>query len=95
MSDWFVYLIRTGRGALYTGITRDVERRFREHSGGGLKAAKALRGRGPLELVFQCALPDHSTALVVEARIKKWQKARKEALVRGDITLPEAGTTGL
>lgn len=89
MSGWFVYLIRTRQGALYTGITRDVERRFAEHSAGGVKAAKALRGRGPLELVFQHALPDKSAALVMEARIKKWNKAQKEALVRGEVELPE------
>ncbi|KUJ84974.1 GIY-YIG nuclease family protein [Microbulbifer flavimaris] len=92
MNNWFIYLVRTARGALYTGITRDVERRFAEHSAGGVKAAKALRGRGPLTLVFQQGLPDKSSALVAEARIKKWGKAKKEALVRGEIELQQAMT---
>ncbi|MCW8977182.1 MAG: GIY-YIG nuclease family protein, partial [Marinobacter sp.] len=34
MADWFVYMVRTARGSLYTGITTDVERRFNEHQGG-------------------------------------------------------------
>ncbi|WP_193161115.1 GIY-YIG nuclease family protein [Microbulbifer hainanensis] len=83
MSDWFVYMIRTGRGALYTGITRDVVRRFAEHQSGGPKAAKALRGRGPLTLEFHCAVADKSAALKLEIEIKKWPKKKKEALIAG------------
>ena len=88
MSDWFIYLIRTNKGSLYTGITRDVERRFEEHSGGGPKAAKALRGRGPLTLEFQQGVDSHSEALKLEMQIKKWSKARKEALITGALSLP-------
>lgn len=88
MSDWFVYLIRTRSGSLYTGITRDVARRFEEHSSGGPKAAKALRGRGPLTLEFQQAVTGKSEALKLELAIKKWPKARKEALIAGDLALP-------
>ncbi|WP_105101437.1 GIY-YIG nuclease family protein [Microbulbifer pacificus] len=87
MSDWFVYMIRTRSGSLYTGITRDVARRFDEHSGSP-KGAKALRGRGPLTLEFQRAVADKSEALKLELQIKKWSKARKEALVAGKIELP-------
>jgi len=81
VSGWFVYLIRTNSGALYTGVTRDVKRRFAEHSSGGPKAAKALRGRGPLTLAFQCAMRSKSDALKLEAEIKRWSKSRKEQLI--------------
>lgn len=87
MSGWFVYLIRTNSGALYTGVTRDVERRFAEHSNGGPKAAKALRGRGPLSLAFQHPMPSKSDALKLEIRIKRWSKQKKEALIAGDLSL--------
>ena len=36
---WHLYLIRTNQGHLYTGVTQDVQRRFKEHQEGGLKAA--------------------------------------------------------
>lgn len=88
MSDWYIYLIRTRSGSLYTGITRDVVRRFEEHNSGGPKAAKALRGRGPLTLEFQQAVADKSEALKLELQIKKWPKARKEALIMGHFDLP-------
>ncbi|WP_323844871.1 GIY-YIG nuclease family protein [Microbulbifer magnicolonia] len=87
MNNWFVYLVRTRRGALYTGITTDVERRFAEHQSGGPKAAKALRGRGPLTLVFQQAVADKSEALKLELQIKKWPKEKKEALIAGSVGL--------
>ena len=94
MSDWFIYLIRTNKGSLYTGITRDTERRFEEHSGGGPKAAKALRGRGPLTLEFQQGVDNHSEALKLEMQIKKWPKARKEALIAGKLSLPVQTLSG-
>lgn len=81
LSNWFVYLIRTNSGALYTGVTRDIERRFEEHNSGGPKAAKALRGRGPLSLAFSCAMRSKSDALKLEAAIKRWPKSKKEQLV--------------
>jgi putative endonuclease len=87
LSDWFVYLIRTRSGALYTGVTCDVQRRLAEHQSGGIKAAKALRGRGPLKLAFHCAVVNKSEALQLEARIKKWPKQKKEALIAGDTAL--------
>ena len=75
-------MIRTKNGALYTGITQDVERRLAEHSGGGKKSAKYLRGRGPLKLVFQQKIGTRSEALKAEAAIKKMSKAEKEEMVR-------------
>lgn len=87
MSNWFVYLIRTRNGALYTGITRDVQRRFAEHASGGARTAKALRGRGPLTLAFRHAVAGKSQALQLEIQIKKLSKEKKEALVAGDTAL--------
>ncbi|MDX1590109.1 MAG: GIY-YIG nuclease family protein [Oleiphilaceae bacterium] len=44
-SDWSLYMLRTASGALYTGITTDVQRRLQEHRK-GVRGARALRGRG-------------------------------------------------
>jgi putative endonuclease len=83
MSEWHLYLIRTRRGALYTGITTDVVRRFAEHQAGGPKCAKYLRGRGPLELVFYQKIGTRGEALQAEMMVKKLPKTAKEALVAG------------
>ncbi|GAB7262587.1 MULTISPECIES: GIY-YIG nuclease family protein [Dickeya] len=77
---WFVYLLRTGSGWLYTGITTDVGRRLAEHQNG--KGARSLRGKGPLTLVYHCVAGDRSTALKWEYRIKQLSKLQKERLVQ-------------
>jgi putative endonuclease len=81
MTDWYIYLIRCRDGSLYTGITTDVIRRFAQHQGSGDIGAKYLRGREPLVLVFQKKLGNRSLALIVENKVKKLSKARKEELV--------------
>ncbi|MBZ2168579.1 MULTISPECIES: GIY-YIG nuclease family protein [Marinobacter] len=86
--EWSVYIVRTGKGTLYTGITTDVARRLAEHES-GTKGARSLRGKGPLKLVFQAEAGDRSRASRLEWHIKQWPKARKEALVRGELTLPD------
>lgn len=79
-THWFLYMLRTPSGMLYTGITTEVERRLAEHQSG--KGAKALRGKGELELVFHCAAGDRSSASKLEIKVKKLNKAQKEKLVK-------------
>lgn len=86
-TGWVVYLVRTAAGSLYCGVTNDMERRFREHCADGPRTAKALRGRGPLQLVFTYPAADKQQAMQLEWQIKQWPKARKEALVSGLIGL--------
>ncbi|ECI6536323.1 GIY-YIG nuclease family protein, partial [Salmonella enterica subsp. enterica] len=76
---WYLYLIRTADNALYTGITTDVARRYRQHQTG--KGAKALRGKGELTLAFAAQVGNRSQALRIEYRIKQLTKRQKERLV--------------
>ena len=82
-AGWSLYLVRTKDGALYTGITVDVARRIAQHAAG--TGAKALRGRGPLQRAFTRKVGSRSTALKLEARIKRLAKAQKEQLVQGGL----------
>ena len=82
MKSWYVYMIRCRDDTLYTGATTDVERRFAEHQQAGPKAARYLKGRGPLQLILTVHAGDHKTALKLEHRIKGLPKARKEALIQ-------------
>lgn len=88
VSGWWVYLIRTASDSLYCGVTNDIERRFREHCADGPRTAKALRGRGPLQLVFTYPAVDKQQAMQLEWQIKQWPKVQKEALVAGHFDLP-------
>jgi putative endonuclease len=76
---WYLYMLRLPNGMLYTGITTDVARRVAQHQAG--KGAKALRGKGELELVFHCQVGDRSLALRLEYRVKQLSKKQKEKLV--------------
>ncbi|MDX1635117.1 MAG: GIY-YIG nuclease family protein [Marinobacter sp.] len=89
MSSWWVYMVRTASGALYTGITTDVSRRFAEHQAGGARGARSLRGKGPLVLAFQAEVGDRVRAAKLEWQLKQWPRHRKEALVAGRLSLPE------
>lgn len=92
-SGWSLYMVRTAGGALYTGITTDVERRLAEHRQGG-RGARALRGRGPLTLAFVQKVPDRRQALQLEWRIKQLPKSRKEDLVAGRLCLERLSLPG-
>ncbi|MFP9528117.1 GIY-YIG nuclease family protein [Pectobacterium brasiliense] len=78
--QWYLYILRTVAGVLYTGITTDVSRRLNQHQTG--KGAKALRGKGELTLVFHCRVGNRSDALKLEYRIKQLSKNQKERLVQ-------------
>ena len=80
-STWYLYLIRCANGHLYTGITTDVARRFNEHQSSSPKAAKYLRGKGPLTLVYTQSLSDKSAAAKAEYQLKQLPRNVKLALV--------------
>lgn len=75
-----LYVLRCGDGRLYTGISTDVDRRLKEHSD-GRRGAKALRGRGRLELVVEVAVGERSAALRAEHHVKRLPKRDKERLL--------------
>jgi putative endonuclease len=83
---WHVYIVRTRDGALYTGITTDVERRLAEHRADGGRGARYLRGREPLEIVYRRKLGDRGLALRVEWRLKRRPRADKQAIVSGQLS---------
>nr|WP_301541987.1 GIY-YIG nuclease family protein [Shewanella sp. KJ2020] len=81
VSMWYLYLIRCANGHLYTGITTDVVRRFNEHQSSSPKAAKYLRGKGPLTLMYQEQVGTRSDALKREIAVKKLSRSQKLALI--------------
>ncbi len=81
MKNWWLYIIRCRDNSLYTGITTDVDRRFDTHQRALIGAAKYLKGRGPLKLVFKQEIGNRSLASKLELKIKKLKKSQKEALI--------------
>lgn len=81
MAFW-VYILKCGDGAYYTGHTDDLEKRIGEHQSGSCGGYTA--SRLPVELVFAQELPTRDAALAVERQIKGWCRKKKEAMMRGD-----------
>lgn len=84
---WYVYMIRASDQSLYTGVTTDVARRFKEHCGKA-RAARFFRGRQPLEVVYTEAHPDRSSAQKREASIRKLGREGKLELVGRGLKRP-------
>ena len=76
--NWQVYMILCSDDTLYTGITTDMERRFRQHASGS--GAKYFRGRQPLQIVYRENNHSHSSAASREASIKALTRAEKTKL---------------
>lgn len=72
-------MIHCSDDSLYTGITNDLEKRFRQHAEG--KGAKYFRGRQPIEVVYMEQGHDRSSASKREAEIKKLTPVQKRVLV--------------
>ena len=77
---WYVYIIQTVSGKLYTGITTDTERRFNEHlSGKG--GAKFFRSDPAHKMVYVEKMKNRSLASKREAAIKCLSRIKKMELI--------------
>ncbi|MEE8321618.1 MAG: GIY-YIG nuclease family protein [Gammaproteobacteria bacterium] len=81
MSNWYVYIVRCSDDSLYTGITKDPERRVDEHNYNNLLGALYTRGRRPVKLVYKEVHNTHSEVAKREYAIKQMSKKEKEALL--------------
>ncbi len=77
---WWVYMIACRGGAIYTGIAKDPDRRFRLHAAG--KGAAYTRINPPVALLARKAFPTRAAALAEEAALKRLRKPGKEAWAR-------------
>ncbi len=82
---WYVYILKCGNGCLYTGITDDLERRFKEHARG--KGGHFTKSFGAEKILYSKQCSDKSSALKREAQIKGWTRREKLALIEGKIEL--------
>jgi putative endonuclease len=81
-----LYIVRCADGSLYTGIATDVGKRLAEHVAGP-RGAKFLRGKGPLQVVFQEAAGDRAAASRLEYRVKRLTRSQKLELIAGKRSL--------
>ncbi|MBU0556217.1 MAG: GIY-YIG nuclease family protein [Alphaproteobacteria bacterium] len=82
MTFW-TYMLHCRGGAYYVGHTDDLERRVAEHRMGQIPGF--TQDRLPVTLVGSDAFGTGIEALEMERRIKGWSRAKKMALIRGDL----------
>jgi len=79
-SNWFVYIVEAENGALYTGITTDLKRRFSEHKT-QKKGARFFHTSPAKQLVYSEPQADRSQASKREVAIKKLSRKAKLNLI--------------
>ncbi len=79
VEQWTVYILRCQDGTLYTGITKDIERRVKQHNDG--KGSKYTQTRRPVTVVYKETKMGRANALVREAEIKHYSRGKKEQLL--------------
>jgi putative endonuclease len=75
---YFVYILLCSDGSFYTGYTRDVEERARQHANG--KGAKYTMSHPPKEVTYTEEFATRSEAMKREKAIKKLSHAQKAHL---------------
>jgi len=79
---WF-YILRLKSGALYIGATTASDQRYKDHCSG--KACRTTKIDPPLALVYTETFESLSGARKRELQVKRWSRAKKEALVSGNM----------
>jgi putative endonuclease len=78
-----VYFLRLRSGQLYIGSTTDLHQRLKDHTSG--RACRTTALNPPVALLRLESFPIFSQARHREAQLKRWSRAKKEALLRGDL----------
>ena len=78
-----VYFLRLRSGALYTGASEDLEQRLDDHSSG--QACRTTQLDPPASMLRVETYATFSEARAREAQLKRWSRAKKEALLSGEL----------
>ncbi len=83
-----MYILRCNDGTYYTGSTKDLERRLKQHQEG--LGAVYTKNRLPVSLLYYEEYDRIDHAFYREKQIQGWSRKKKEALMNGEeYLLPE------
>jgi len=82
MSAW-LYILRLKSGNLYIGATTELDQRCQDHFAG--KACRTTKLDRPTAVVHTEEFETNKEARRREAQVKRWSRAKKEALVSCDM----------
>ena len=78
---YFVYMVTCSDGTIYTGYTKDLQKRIDQHNS-GKQGSKYTRKRRPVKLSFVEIYSSQSEAMKREIEIKKFPRVRKLTMIR-------------
>jgi predicted GIY-YIG superfamily endonuclease len=84
----FLYILRTSSNRLYIGVTESLERRVATHNLG--KGAEWIKPERNARIVYSERRPSLGFARKRELQLKRWSRAKKEALIAGNFALLKA-----
>lgn len=79
----YVYILKCSDNTYYTGITSNLDKRITEHQM-GKHVDSYTYARRPVSLKFYAEFTDINIAIATEKQIKKWSRAKKEALINNE-----------
>ena len=82
----YVYILKCNDGTYYTGVSSNLSQRLSDHQNGKHRNSYTY-SRRPVSLMFSAEFTDINLAIDSEKQIKKWSKAKKEALINGEFEL--------
>ena len=80
----FVYILKCSDNSYYVGVTNNIGRRLEEHNS-GVNESCYTYSRRPVLFEYIQEFQNPLDAIGFEKQIKKWTRAKKEALIKGDI----------
>jgi putative endonuclease len=78
--SYWVYILGSGAGTLYVGVTNDLEQRVAQHREGSIEGFTSRYGLDRL-LYFE-ETSDVFAAITREKQIKGWRREKKVDLIR-------------
>ena len=81
------YMLRCSDSSYYVGHTDDLETALAQHQGGSRDEYTATRQ--PVELAWSAPFADQQAAFAAERRLKGWSRAKREALIAGDVRMAQ------
>ncbi len=80
----YVYMIQCSDDSYYVGVTNDLVERYVDHERGTNKRAYTFTRR-PFKLLYWEVHEAAAVAIAREKQLKGWTRAKKKALVWGEI----------
>lgn len=85
--SYAVYILRFFNNSLYIGQTHNLQQRLKDHKNKADRSSKFSKENGTFELVYKEEYQTQLESMRREKQLKGWTRAKKEALINGDLEL--------